>query len=70
MFANKVVLVTGASSGIGAQTAIDFAKLDAQLVITGRNKENLDKVAKDCQEISPNKLKPLIVIADMNVEKM
>lgn len=69
MFANKVVLVTGASSGIGAQTAIDFAKLDAQLVITGRNKENLDKVAKDCQEISPNKLKPLIVIADMNVEK-
>ncbi|CAD0197528.1 unnamed protein product [Chrysodeixis includens] len=69
MFANKVVLVTGASSGIGAQTAIDFAKLDAQLVITGRNKENLDKVAKDCQEISPNKLKPLIIIADMNVEQ-
>ena len=68
MFANKVVLITGASSGIGAETAVDFSKLDAKLVITGRNKENLEKVAKQCEENSRSNLKPLIVIADMNVE--
>lgn len=68
MFANKVVLITGASSGIGAETAIDFSKLDAKLVLTGRNKQNLEKVAKQCEENSPSSLKPLIVIADMNNE--
>lgn len=66
MFSNKVVLVTGASSGIGAQTAIDFAKHDAKIAITGRNKEKLENVAIQCEENSPSKLKPLVVIADMN----
>lgn len=68
MFSNKVVLITGASSGIGAETAIHFAKLEAQLVITGRNKDNLEKVAKHCDEVSPKNLKPLIIVADMNNE--
>ncbi|CAH0702886.1 unnamed protein product [Spodoptera exigua] len=68
MFANKVVLITGASSGIGAETALEFSKLDAKLVLTGRNKQNLEKVAKQCEGNSPSSLKPLIVIADMNVE--
>ncbi|CAH2071059.1 unnamed protein product, partial [Iphiclides podalirius] len=68
MFADKVVLVTGASSGIGAETAIEFAKLNAKLVITGRNKENLDKVAKQCEFGSPSNQNPVVVIADMNVE--
>ncbi|XP_075971811.1 putative oxidoreductase TM_0325 [Anticarsia gemmatalis] len=66
MFSNKVVLITGASSGIGAQTAIDFAKHDAQLVITGRNKDKLSEVANQCEKDSPSKLKPLVVIADVN----
>ncbi|XP_068631067.1 3-oxoacyl-[acyl-carrier-protein] reductase FabG-like [Battus philenor] len=68
MFTDKVVLITGASSGIGAETAIEFAKLNANLVITGRNKENLEKVGKQCEDGSKGKQKPLIVIADMNVE--
>ncbi|KAJ0178702.1 hypothetical protein K1T71_005477 [Dendrolimus kikuchii] len=68
MFCGKVVLITGASSGIGADTATEFSKLGANVVITGRNKDNLDKISKACVEISPNKLKPLILIADMNNE--
>lgn len=68
MFANKVVLITGASSGIGAESARAFAKLDANLVLTGRNKDNLDKVAHDCENNSSKKLTPLVVIADMNNE--
>lgn len=38
---DKVVLITGASSGIGKQTAIFFSQQGAQVVITGRNKERL-----------------------------
>ncbi|CAD0197527.1 unnamed protein product [Chrysodeixis includens] len=68
MFANKVVLITGASSGIGADTAIEFAKLDAKLVVTGRNKDNLEKTAKECELQSPSKLTPLSVVADLGKE--
>lgn len=46
----KVVLITGASSGIGAATAIHLAKLGASLSITGRNKDNLNKVAEQCEQ--------------------
>ncbi|XP_026737312.1 uncharacterized protein LOC113500651 [Trichoplusia ni] len=68
MFANKVVLITGASSGIGADTAIEFAKLDAKLVVTGRNKDNLEKTAKECELRSPSKLTPLSVVANVDKE--
>lgn len=68
MVSGKVVIITGASSGIGAATAIEFSKLNANVVITGRNKENLKQVSEQCKKISPDKLEPLIVIADMNKE--
>lgn len=37
----KVVLVTGASSGIGMQAAIGISKQGGKLIITGRNEEKL-----------------------------
>lgn len=37
----KTILVTGASSGLGACTAIDCSKAGAKVIITGRNKERL-----------------------------
>ncbi len=37
----KTILVTGASSGIGRTTAIECAKLGANVIITGRNTERL-----------------------------
>lgn len=50
---NKKILITGASSGIGRATAILFSNLGAELLITGRNKENLldtyDKLDKSTQ---------------------
>ncbi|XP_047528643.1 3-oxoacyl-[acyl-carrier-protein] reductase FabG-like [Vanessa atalanta] len=68
MFTGKVVLITGASSGIGAETATEFSKLGANVVITGRNRDALSNVAKLCEEISPTKSKALSIIADMNNE--
>lgn len=38
---NKTILITGASSGIGKQAAIDCSKMGAHVIITGRNKERL-----------------------------
>lgn len=40
---NKKILITGASSGIGRATAILFSELGADVIITARNKENLNE---------------------------
>ena len=45
---NRVALITGASSGIGASTAVAFAKYGARLALTGRNTANLNKVVQEC----------------------
>lgn len=37
----KTILVTGASSGIGRETAIVCSKMGARVIITGRNEERL-----------------------------
>ncbi len=39
----KTILVTGASSGLGRQTAITASTFGARLVITGRNNEKLEE---------------------------
>lgn len=59
-FTDKVVLITGASSGIGAATAIHFSTLNAKLVLVGRNLANLTKIQEQC-----NQSENLIVIADV-----
>jgi len=46
--AGKVAIITGASSGIGAATALHFSKLGAHLAITGRNLQNLEKTGESC----------------------
>lgn len=40
---NKIVLVTGASSGIGRQCAVDCSKMGARVVLLGRNQERLEE---------------------------
>ncbi|PZP55885.1 MAG: 3-oxoacyl-ACP reductase [Micavibrio aeruginosavorus] len=44
-FQNKVVIITGAGSGIGEATALRFSAEGASVVLVGRTKKKLDKVA-------------------------
>lgn len=46
-YKGKVVLVSGASSGLGAQMAKGFAKQGATLIITARRVEKLEQVAEE-----------------------
>lgn len=48
--ANTRVVITGASSGIGAATAIAFAKQGSHLVLCARGKEGLDDIARRCRD--------------------
>lgn len=43
---NKTILVTGASSGIGRQCAICISRMKGTVVITGRNKKELQQTMK------------------------
>lgn len=47
---NSVVVITGASSGIGRAAALEFAGERAKLVLASRNKSELNEVAADCEE--------------------
>lgn len=45
----KTILVTGASSGIGRQCAIDCSKMGAKVVVVGRNQERLNSVISEIE---------------------
>ena len=45
-FENKVVWITGASSGIGEATAYQFAQEGAKLILSARREEELLRVKK------------------------
>ncbi|XP_013145890.1 PREDICTED: uncharacterized oxidoreductase TM_0325-like [Papilio polytes] len=62
-FDNKVVIVTGSSSGIGATAALAFAKEGANVVIVGRNEEKMKNVSNKCESFGK---KPLVIKADVS----
>jgi NAD(P)-dependent dehydrogenase (short-subunit alcohol dehydrogenase family) len=65
-FSNKVVVVTGATSGIGRATSLEFAKAGANVAIVGRNENALAQVTADIREKGGT---PLAIRADLFSEE-
>ncbi|MCK5838876.1 MAG: SDR family NAD(P)-dependent oxidoreductase, partial [Bacteroidales bacterium] len=48
---NKVVIITGASSGIGKACAFEFAGQGAKVVLASRNENELKKIADEIKKL-------------------
>lgn len=63
---NKVVIITGASSGIGKALAFEFAKQEAKVVLAARRIEKLSEVEKQLLNLGGD---AFAVVADVSIEK-
>ena len=61
-FSNKRVWITGASSGIGKEVALQLADVTSQLIISGRNTETLEALRVHCK--FPEKV--MVVVMDQS----
>jgi short-subunit dehydrogenase len=64
IFANRWVLVTGASSGLGEELAKRLAQHGAHLVLTARREERLQNLAADLKRV--NGIDSLVIPADLS----
>ena len=62
---DKVVLITGGTSGIGKACAFAFGKAGAKVAVSGRNQQNLDETSK---ELSAAGIDNLAINADVSIE--
>lgn len=63
---DKVVVITGGSSGIGRACAFAFGKAGAKIVITGRDVAKLEEVSN---ALSAQGIESLTLKADVSIEK-
>ncbi len=65
---DKVILITGATSGIGKQTALALAKMGARVVVTGRSKQSGEEAVTEIKTASGNANIDLL-IGDLSAQK-
>lgn len=66
-FTDKVILITGGNSGIGAACAEYFAKEGALLALVGRRMEKFESVIEKIQSFGVE-AEPLVILADITVD--
>ncbi len=59
IFTNKVVWITGASSGIGEALAYAFSAAGARVILSSRRVDELERVRKDCAHPEQVRVLPL-----------
>jgi len=69
-FKNKVVVITGASSGIGEAAAEQFAKKGANIVLVARRKDKLDEVERKLSKYSTKILVQVCDVSDKEQVKL
>ncbi len=65
-YKDKVVLITGASSGIGEDLALFLAPMGARLVLVARRQEKLEEVAESCRAAGSKVLALTADVADQS----
>ncbi|AFK05309.1 short-chain dehydrogenase/reductase SDR [Emticicia oligotrophica DSM 17448] len=65
MLKDKVVIITGGSSGIGKALAFELGKEKCKLIITGRNNDKLEQTS---HELSMNGIENHYIVADSSLE--
>jgi len=66
LFHNKVVIVTGASSGIGKAIAYEFGKHGAKVVLAARSDDRLKAISND---MAAKGISSLVVVTDVSKEE-
>jgi retinol dehydrogenase 12 len=64
---NKVVVITGATRGIGRAGAIRLAGMGAQMILVGRNARRLREVAEICQKAGARRVATFVT--DLSLRK-
>ena len=65
-FKDKVVVITGASGGVGRATAWEFAKQGAKIVLLARSTEQLEGTTKEVEQLGGKALAITVDVADAN----
>lgn len=66
IFRDKVVVITGASSGIGEATAREFAKNGSRVVLAARSEERLSRIVNEIREA---KGEAIYITTDVSIEE-
>ena len=64
---DKIVLITGGSSGIGKETAVHLSRLGAKVILVARSNDRLMQVQNAIKEITMEA--PLIIQCDITIEE-